>query len=365
MYNGEYNAINKSRDFGVGATFYWIIEPIKGLRYRGQVNTGYGASNTRSASQPYSSSNTNAANTYGLQYYMDESGSISVNNTISYELPKFNGHAIDLMIGQEYTQKLWNNSLNTTHSIGAESANSLLTKGFSYNLPVNYGGNATIKYNGSADAEYAEAAFFGRVNYTLADKYMLTAGDFLDMHQRKIAEDYCKSRKLPVRYIFYGGYADAERCMPVFLPDYIELPAGATGGGTADAASGGTAGTAGDITTGKRGGATMQVPEEIAELLSVVRVTAPKGGRVLTHRDYLGSLLALGLDREVTGDILVRGPDAKTGGGADIIVEASVAEFIEMNYNKAGHTNLTVEILPIGALDTGPTRWLRSGWTTS
>ena len=23
-----------------------------------------------------------------------------------------------------------------------------------------------------------------------ADKYMLTAGDFLDMHQRKIAEDY-------------------------------------------------------------------------------------------------------------------------------------------------------------------------------
>ncbi len=162
-----------------------------------------------------------------------------------------------------------------------------------------------------------------------ADKYMLTAGDFLDMHQRKIAEDYCKSRKLPVRYIFYGGYADAERCMPVFLPDYIELQAG------------GAAGTA------------MQVPEEIAELLSVVRVKAPKGGRILTHRDYLGSLLALGLDREVTGDILVRGPDEKTGGGADIIVETGVAEFIEMNYNKAGHTNLTVEILPIGALDAG------------
>ena len=171
-----------------------------------------------------------------------------------------------------------------------------------------------------------------------ADKYMLTAGDFLDMHQRKIAEDYCKSRKLPVRYIFYGGYADAERCMPVFLPDYIELPAG---GGTASVEGSSAAGAAG------------QIPEEIAELLSVVRVTAPKGGRVLTHRDYLGSLLALGLDREVTGDILVRGPDEKTGGGADIIVEAGVAEFIELNYGRAGHTNLTVEILPISALDTG------------
>ncbi len=190
LYNGEYNAINKSRDFGVGATFYWIIEPIKGLRYRGQVNTGYSGSNTRSASQPYSSSNTNATNTYGLQYYIDESGSISVNNTISYELPKFNGHAIDLMVGQEYSQKLWNNSLNTTHSIGEKSANSLLTKGFSYNLPVNYGIGSTINYNGSADTEYAEAAFFGRVNYNYKEKYMATfilrhdgSSNFADGHR--------------------------------------------------------------------------------------------------------------------------------------------------------------------------------------
>lgn len=156
-----------------------------------------------------------------------------------------------------------------------------------------------------------------------ADNYMLTAGDFLDMHQRKIAADYCKSRKLPVKVLFYGGYEDAERCMPVLLPDYIEM-----------AEDG-------------------QLPEEITDLLRVVRVTAPKGGRVLTHRDYLGSLLALGLDREVTGDILVHPADEKSGGGADIIVETTVAEFIKMNYDKAGRTNLTVEILPVDKLDTG------------
>lgn len=159
-----------------------------------------------------------------------------------------------------------------------------------------------------------------------SDNYMLTAGDFLDMHQRKIAADYCKSRKLPVKYLFYGGYEEAERCMPVFLPDYIEMP---------------------DTSEG------WQVPEDVADLVRIVRVTAPKGGRILTHRDYLGSLLALGLDREVTGDILVRQPDAKTGGGADIIVETGVAQFIEMNYDKAGRTNLTVEILPIEKLETG------------
>ena len=161
-----------------------------------------------------------------------------------------------------------------------------------------------------------------------ADNYMMTAGDFLDMHQRKVAGDYCKGRKLPVRYMFYGGYGDAERCMPVFLPDYIELPQAAADG---------------NIT----------VPDEIAELVRVIRVSVPKGGRALTHRDYLGSLLALGLDREVTGDILVRQPDEKTGGGADIIVETGVAEFIEMNYDKAGRANLTVQVLPIGELDMG------------
>jgi len=174
-----------------------------------------------------------------------------------------------------------------------------------------------------------------------ADNYMLTAGDFLDMHQRKIAEDYCKSRKLPVRCVFYGGYAEAERCMPVYLPDYIEMPgesepAAGVGQSAAEGASAG-----------------LHVPDEVAELLRIIRVTAPKGSRKLTHRDYLGSLLALGLDREVTGDILVREADDKTGGGADIIVEAGVAEFIELNYDKAGRTNLTVQALPIGELDTG------------
>lgn len=174
-----------------------------------------------------------------------------------------------------------------------------------------------------------------------ADNYMLTAGDFLDMHQRKIAEDYCKSRKLPVRCVFYGGYAEAERCMPVYLPDYIEMscesePAAGVGQSASEGASAG-----------------LHVPDEVAELLRIIRVTAPKGSRKLTHRDYLGSLLALGLDREVTGDILVREADDKTGGGADIIVEAGVAEFIELNYDKAGRTNLTVQALPIGELDTG------------
>lgn len=153
-------------------------------------------------------------------------------------------------------------------------------------------------------------------------QYRIVSGDFLDMHQKRILSDYFRSRSLPVKAIFYGGYPDAERCMPVFIPDYVEMP---------------------------REG----VPEEVQELLRVVRVTLAKGSRQLTHRDYLGSLLSLGLDREVTGDILVKEPDGRTGGGADIIVRADIAEFIELHYDRAGRNSLSVEILPISQLQQG------------
>ena len=58
--NGQYNSLNRNRNFGVGATFYWIVEPIKNLKYRGQINTGYSASNYRQTTKPYSVSSTAA-----------------------------------------------------------------------------------------------------------------------------------------------------------------------------------------------------------------------------------------------------------------------------------------------------------------
>ena len=176
----------------------------------------------------------------------------------------------------------------------------------------------------------------------------ITCGDFLDAHQRKLAEDFCRRRGLGpisckgwsgVRTIFYGGYDEAERCMPVFLPEY------AASSGAAEAlAKGGSVEAL----------AENELEEELAELLRVVRVHAPAAGRKLAHRDYLGSLLALGLDRSVTGDILVRDQDSALGPGADIIVAAEIADFIELNYSKAGRTELEVEILPIKELHVEP-----------
>lgn len=138
------------------------------------------------------------------------------------------------------------------------------------------------------------------------EQYIPTRSDFLDMHQRSLVESMLRNEKHDCRVEFFGGYDDAERVVCCFLPDYA----------SAESDSG----------------------------LVVARVSVTPGGRQLTHRDYLGSLLGLGIKREKTGDIIVRDD------GADIVICEELADFISLNYDKAGRTSLSVEILPIGDL---------------
>ena len=133
------------------------------------------------------------------------------------------------------------------------------------------------------------------------NKNILTHTGFLSMAQQALLE-----RTHPDG-VFFGGYEDAERCMLVFLPDWLE-----------------------------------EVPEDGP--VCVLRVTLPKGAPKLTHRDYLGSLLALGIDRSVAGDILVQ-PD-----GADLLIASDMADFLLQNYVQAGRTSLSCEVLPLSAL---------------
>lgn len=151
------------------------------------------------------------------------------------------------------------------------------------------------------------------------NKYIVTHTGFLDSHQQSLARVYCRKAHIPVfdeepahenfpptRSIFYGGYEDAERVVLISLPDYAAL--------------------------------------EDYDPLTVIRAVKADGSRELTHRDYLGSLVGLGIKRELLGDILVRED------GADIIALADIAEFILMNYYKAGRTNLSLSQHPISEL---------------
>ncbi len=141
----------------------------------------------------------------------------------------------------------------------------------------------------------------------------ITWTPFLDSHQQSVLRKALAREDTGVSLEFYGGYDDAERVILACAPPYLQL--------------------------------------EEAEPLTVLRVSRVKsGGKPLTHRDYLGSLIGLGIRREMTGDILVRED------GADIIVLRDIAEFILNNYNKAGKTELSVEQKSIGELIVPPVR---------
>jgi RNA-binding protein YlmH len=139
--------------------------------------------------------------------------------------------------------------------------------------------------------------------------YYVTSTGLLDSHEQALAVSASKNAA-GIRCMMYGGYEGAERRMLVCIPSEIPMS-------DAEAADG---------------------------LLAVLRVTKPAISRELTHRDYLGAMLGLGIDRSVTGDILVR-PD-----GADIIIIPEIAEFLLREFRQAGRTNIKTQLVPIKEL---------------
>ena len=141
------------------------------------------------------------------------------------------------------------------------------------------------------------------------DGYYVTSTGLLDTHEQALA--IAASRHAAgVRTFMYGGYDEAEWRMLVCVPRDLPLN-----------------------------------DEEAAEgLLRVLRVRLPAISRELSHRDYLGSLLGLGIDRRLTGDILVR-PD-----GADILIVPGIEEFLLKELHRIGSVEVKTEAVSAGEL---------------
>ena len=71
--------------------------------------------------------------------------------------------------------------------------------------------------------------------------------------------------------------------------------------------------------------------------IEVLAVSVPKGAEMPGHRDFLGSILALGLDRRALGDIVLY--EGKTY----LFVKKSVADYLLHNMIRVGKSPVTVE----------------------
>ena len=116
------------------------------------------------------------------------------------------------------------------------------------------------------------------------------------------------------RYLFgdlqglfaFGGYADAERQMLVYLPEYLDV--------------------------------SMLTSE--GSPVVCLRATFYKGDS-LSHRDFLGALMGSGIAREAVGDICV-GKES-----CNFFVTEEIAPYILQNFTEAGRTKLHLDAIPL------------------
>ncbi len=130
----------------------------------------------------------------------------------------------------------------------------------------------------------------------------VTYTDFLDPYQSSIIEKAFSGFK-DIDMEFDGGFYGAERVVIFFRPCFMSFE-----------------------------------EDEYHKPFRLVDISFSSGG-ILTHRDYLGSLMGLGIKREKIGDILVR------ENGASIVVLGDIAEYISINLAKIGNIKVGVRLM--------------------
>ena len=147
-----------------------------------------------------------------------------------------------------------------------------------------------------------------------SENSMITSSVFLDMHERSVISGM-RLQYSDIKMLFYGAFDDAERTCAVFLPEYIEADDFLQLCGHFDIC-----------------------PED--DPLAVIEIKKDKFSPALSHRDYLGALMGLGIKREMTGDIIVN------ESGCKMAVLSKIAPFIVENLGKAGRGTLKAKIIP-------------------
>lgn len=139
-----------------------------------------------------------------------------------------------------------------------------------------------------------------RIAYT---REIVTFSEFLNLNELNILHTTPKNMLLS-QYKTYGGYGLSERQMAAFLPDALYYD--------------------------------YQYPIQIIEISPVNRKFAEE----LSHRDYLGAVMNLGIERCKLGDILIE------DGKAILFAKEELAGYIMEHLTRIRHTTVRTSILP-------------------
>ena len=162
---------------------------------------------------------------------------------------------------------------------------------------------------------------FVELSRTAYQRDIITYSDFLNLNEQNILHTLPKDR-LFTRFVSFGGYGMAERQMAAFIPDALYL----------------------------RWGKKNLNPEEISYPFCVLKISPlnKKFAEDLNHRDYLGAVLNLGIERSRTGDILVEGENAL------LFAHRDMAEMICHELTRVRHTSVRTDVISISGIDYMP-----------
>ena len=138
-------------------------------------------------------------------------------------------------------------------------------------------------------------------------RYQEEVTDFLEPRLQLVADEYLRSKKIK-RYLFCGGYGEAERKRLVLYPEYTEPSC------------------------------------ELAEV-ALLQFQGRLDFVSVNHRDFLGAIMSLGLRREKLGDLLV------TEAGCVLFVEREVVEYIMQNELRVKHVPLSITELSLDTFE--------------
>ena len=120
-------------------------------------------------------------------------------------------------------------------------------------------------------------------------------------------------------FMLWGGYDDSERQMLGFFPDFLE-------------------------------------PEKALFPIAALRLSSREP---LGHRTVLGSVMGLGIERNLIGDV------AMEDDCAVLFVCDSIADYIKLNLTKAGRAGVKVSEAPLESLNILPRAWEPVGGTVA
>ena len=159
--------------------------------------------------------------------------------------------------------------------------------------------NALLKSYYQPDEKLLLAKVLDQADLSLR-RHIIAFSDFLSPAETAQAVELLK-KVHDLSFLAYGGYNDCERKMLGFYPDYMSA-------------------------------------EDVYFPITAVKIKFnPKFSSPPSHRDYLGSVLGMGIERGKVGDIAV------VENGAVCFIEDGIADYVVSGLERVGHTKVTVE----------------------